>query len=542
MTIKIGSKIQKLDPADPYKLVDGSDVEGFDALKTQSDAAKATLDPLATTDIPAAKQNIANLQKLVDNSVETVAVNDQNQLVITNFKNEKNLVNLPNPGTGPTVDIKPLQAEILKAEQKLAQAGVDVQALKDEYGHIDHQLQALGNVYTYSGTTAPTITTDKTYHSYFISVRSPDVTPVVINMPTPTDGVTDGTMWHLSNNSKVADVTLTPKSGDTINSAVSLTVSPGAYVILVKTGNNWFLVTESTTSAREHPLTADMIGKAVDRGDAPNSGSVKALADGWWHVPVISTKISGRPKGSQGDLTIYKQSLTSGLKSAFSILMAFGQDNGKDPAMWIQYRDGVAGIWTRWEKLDDQGAGDISAITSDITSLKNADTLATQRLNLLQTNIGKIYAPDKSAFDKSANTLIDAATAKLKANLEAAGWGPLTGIAGGDRPLPQGTPKIWAYYGVSFLTSLAQPGIFSSTSGAVSLTRATTNQQRIFVVVPNDANQAEDVTGISVDEALAAKWSSRDVTLDAKSHRVFYSPGAYSEKTNTVQVLFGNQG
>lgn len=37
MTIKIGEKLEKLDPADTYKLVDGADVEGFDTLKTQVD-------------------------------------------------------------------------------------------------------------------------------------------------------------------------------------------------------------------------------------------------------------------------------------------------------------------------------------------------------------------------------------------------------------------------------------------------------------------------------------------------------------------------
>lgn len=542
MSIKIGSTIEKLDPNDPYDLMKGSDVGGFDELKTQADATKAVLDPLATTDIPAAKQSIANLEKLVDNSVETIALTKQDQLVITNFKGEKNLVQLPKPGTAPSVELTKLKQEVLTAERELSQAGVDINALKSEFGHIDHQLQALGNVYTYTGQTAPVIPADKTYHSYFLTIRAPDATPIPITMPNPTDGVSDGTLWHLSNNSKTANIILTPIPGDTINSTVSLTVAPGTYLVLIKSGNDWFLVTESSTTAREHPLTAAMISAAVDNGVAPNSGSVKGLADGWWQIPVGNTGISGRPKGSQGDVILYKHSLTTGTKSPFAISLAFGQDNGKDPAMWIQYRDGVSGTWTRWEKLDDGGTGDVSAITSDIAALKAADTGILARLSSLETSLGNIYAPNKAAFDKSSQALIDAALATFKEGLEKAGWGPLTSLPGGDHPLPQGIPKIYGQYGVTFPTAIGSSGQFSSTSGALHMSRASTVANRIFIIVPNDINQADDVSGISIDGGLAARWSSRDLTLSGNPYRVFYSPGGYSEKSNTVQVLFGNMG
>ncbi|MGL5581537.1 MAG: hypothetical protein ACRDCE_11320 [Cetobacterium sp.] len=43
MSIKIPSNIEKLDPTDPYHLVDGKDVAGFSELKTQADATASTV-------------------------------------------------------------------------------------------------------------------------------------------------------------------------------------------------------------------------------------------------------------------------------------------------------------------------------------------------------------------------------------------------------------------------------------------------------------------------------------------------------------------
>lgn len=542
MTIQIGSTIEKLDPGDPYKLMSGQDVEGFDELKTQADNTKRALDPIATTDLPAAKQAIASLQKLVDNSIETVGLTSQNQLIVTTFKGDKNLIKLPDPGTGPNVD--KLKTEIQSVEQTLKQQGTDVEAIRQQYGAVDHKVEALGAVYTYSGTASPppVIPADKTYHSYFLSLRPTGSTAVTVDMPNPTDPIQDGTAFHLSNNGKVEDIVLQPPGGVTINSQVNFTVRHGTFVFLIKNGTDWFLVTEGLTTARDFTLTANMISNAVNQGTAPNSGSIKSLADGWWFIPVENTALSGRPSGSQGDLNVFIHSVTSGDQSQFRTGIAFGQDSRKDPAMWIIYRGGKTNTWTKWEKLDDGDSGDISAITADINALKNGNAGMLQRLSNLETSLGNIYAPTQSAFDVEANKLIDAALAEFKQKLIGEGWGPLSNIPGGDRPLPSGIPKIWAYYGLAFPTSLGAAGQASSTSGVVSLTRGTTDNQRIFIIVPNDKNQADDVSGISVDGGTAAKWQSRDVTLDSKPYRVFYSPGAYVEQANTVHVLFGNQG
>lgn len=62
MTIKIGGKLEKLDPADTYKLVDGSDVDGFPELKAQVDqheTDKTAIDNRMNT----AEQHLQTLQQ-----------------------------------------------------------------------------------------------------------------------------------------------------------------------------------------------------------------------------------------------------------------------------------------------------------------------------------------------------------------------------------------------------------------------------------------------------------------------------------------------
>lgn len=541
MTIKIGSTIEKLNPADPYKLVSGTDVGGFDELKSQADATKQTLEPLATTDIPAAKRNIADLKKLVDNSIERVSITDNDQLVITQFSGKQSMIQLPKPGSGP--DISGLRSEVASVEAQLKKTGTDVDAVKQEFGHFSHQLNDLSNTYTYTGQMAPVIPVDTQYHSYFISLRTTDQGNVNLYMPNPTSGLVDGVLVHVLNTSSISGVVLKPKVGDTISSALSYTVGPGEYALFVRNGNDWFLGGIGGATTKQHPLTAGMISNAVDNGQAPDSGSIKGLADGWWEVPVSNTKLSGRPSGSQGDLVVYKQSIISGDKPGFAVTLAFGNDNSKDPAMWVQYRDGAADVWTKWEKLDDtdESNANIAALTADVNGLKSGNQALIDRLSKLETSLGGIYAPDQIAFDKASNTLIDSRLADFKSELERAGWGPLSNVAGGDRPLPKGIPKIYAEYGIRYPDSIGGVGQFSSTSGSVTLTRSDTSQKRLFVIVPNDENQAEDVTGFSVDGSVAAKWGSTDRTFDSKAYRIFYSPGAYTEVSNTVQVLFGNQ-
>ena len=62
MSIKIGSKIEKLNPSDTYKLVDGADVDGFDTLKTQVDQHEADKNAIDSR-IGTAEQHLQTLQQ-----------------------------------------------------------------------------------------------------------------------------------------------------------------------------------------------------------------------------------------------------------------------------------------------------------------------------------------------------------------------------------------------------------------------------------------------------------------------------------------------
>lgn len=62
MTIKIGEKLEKLDPADTYKLIDGADVEGFDTLKTQVDQHEQDKNAIDSR-IGTAEQHLQTLQQ-----------------------------------------------------------------------------------------------------------------------------------------------------------------------------------------------------------------------------------------------------------------------------------------------------------------------------------------------------------------------------------------------------------------------------------------------------------------------------------------------
>lgn len=89
MTIKIGEKLEKLDPADTYKLVDGADVEGFDTLKTQVDQHeqdKNAIDSRVTTaegHIQTLQQTDIDLTNRVNTAEQHLQTLQQNDVTIT---------------------------------------------------------------------------------------------------------------------------------------------------------------------------------------------------------------------------------------------------------------------------------------------------------------------------------------------------------------------------------------------------------------------------------------------------------------------------
>lgn len=288
------------------------------------------------------------------------------------------------------------------------------------------------------------------------------------------------------------------------------------------------------------PLTADMVSKAIDHGEATNGASIKGLADGWWVIPASATQITGRPSGSQGDLTYFKQSVGK----SYTVAMAFGTDKNGASAMWIKYKN--VGDWTSW--LPITSSEDLTVIQSDLAALKIGDAAAISRIERLETQIGKIYAPSKALFDSEANTLIDAKLAayvptkdpqiaqlqqeldELKRRL------PVT--PGGGGVLPVAKPEITVMFTNRIPSSITDDSPVSSTTGEVRMTRADSTPLRLWVLVGNENDEADRVKGISVNKGMEAVWQSRDIVIGGNKYRAFYSAGAYTETEVLVQVNF----
>lgn len=93
MSIKIGSKIEKLNPSDTYKLVDGADVEGFDALKAQVDQHEADKNAIdsrvktAETEVAALQQSDTDITNRVNTAEQHLQTLQQNDVTISAIAN-----------------------------------------------------------------------------------------------------------------------------------------------------------------------------------------------------------------------------------------------------------------------------------------------------------------------------------------------------------------------------------------------------------------------------------------------------------------------
>lgn len=290
------------------------------------------------------------------------------------------------------------------------------------------------------------------------------------------------------------------------------------------------------------PLTADMVSKAIDNGVATNGSSIKSLSDGWWVIPETLTGVSGRPRGSQGDLIYFRQ-YTGG---DHGVGMIFGKDRAGASAMWIQYKDGTK--WTRW--LPVTSSADLTAIQSDLAALKLGDAAAVSRIERLETQVGKIYAPSKLLFDQEVDNLIDS---KLSAyvppkdpqiaqlqkeldDLKSRLPGTVTPTGGGGKTVTK--PEITVMFTNSIPSSLTDNSPATSTTGEARLTRVASTSLRLWVLVENDNDEADRVKGISVNKGMEAVWQSRDIVIGGKKYRAFYSAGAYTETEVSVKVNF----
>lgn len=446
--------------------------------------------------------------------VVSVGIDANGRLSVTHSDGTVNLINLPaSPNTA-------LATRLAAAESSLQQQGVDVAKIKADYGRVDAKLTELEGVYVYSGDT-PAPFTDQPKAAYFVNLHSTAARDVTMVTPNPAGGNINGAMLHVTNSNAASTITFNAPAGFTINGAASYSVPANSFAVFVLDGADWKLVEVTGTGTQRVPLTSDEVMVAVDNGTPLGPISIKSLANGWWYIPAGLVTVTGRPPNATGDMSVFRQSVTDGSASSFVVVMAFGFDAIGRPSMWAQYRSGT--VWTAWLKVNESAS--LTSILSDITSLKAGDKALSDRLSTLSTAVGGLYSPSKIAFDAAVNALIDA---KIKTSQTE------------PSRLPTSVPKIYAYYGQAVAGSLGAAGIFSSTSGVVQLTRAITDGQRIFIAVQNDAGQAADVSGVSVDNAIAAKWASRDQTYNNVQYRTFYSSTAYYQVTNKIEVKFGS--
>lgn len=163
-------------------------------------------------------------------------------------------------------------------------------------------------------------------------------------------------------------------------------------------------------------ITPEMIAQATDNGVAPNSGSVKGLGEGWWVIPEANTGITGRPKGSQGDLIYFRQGVGhvgSRGGTSYSVSWALGKNKDNEDTLWVAYRDGTA--WTSWWPIRNISG---STIPADIAALKAGNTQILERISKLETDLGNIFAPTQSAFDTEVTKLINAKLAPPLKDIE----------------------------------------------------------------------------------------------------------------------------
>lgn len=93
-------------------------------------------------------------------------------------------------------------------------------------------------------------------------------------------------------------------------------------------------------------LTPDQIFSAENRGEFTGSGSLKSLGEGWWYIPETNTNVTGKPKGSVGDLLVYRRAVGSdGIA-----MLAFGSDAEGGQA-WAQYKTDDSGGYVPWVKM-----------------------------------------------------------------------------------------------------------------------------------------------------------------------------------------------
>ncbi|MGL5485638.1 MAG: hypothetical protein ACRDC6_05040 [Shewanella sp.] len=161
MTIKIGEKLEKLDPADTYKLVDGADVEGFDTLKTQVDQHeqdKNAIDSRVTTaegHIQTLQQTDIDLTNRVNTAEQHLQTLQQNDVTITAIAHG-NTAAIQQLDQSVKADMQVMQSDIA---QKIS--GLHVEDIGNHAFDDINALHFIGATVSDDGSQQATITIDK---------------------------------------------------------------------------------------------------------------------------------------------------------------------------------------------------------------------------------------------------------------------------------------------------------------------------------------------------------------------------------------------
>lgn len=157
-----------------------------------------------------------------------------NQLIFTHADTAKHAITLPAQGS-PGLP-SGITTEIQKAEQKLASQGADIDAIKQQIGSINHRIDGLTGIFSYRGTTGPSSYPSDPKNAYFLNIHN---SPGLDRISMPDMNLNDGAVYFVNNENSQNQIILSPRAGESIDKAKSLTINAQQFVMLVKNGSEW---------------------------------------------------------------------------------------------------------------------------------------------------------------------------------------------------------------------------------------------------------------------------------------------------------------
>lgn len=307
-------------------------------------------------------------------------------------------------------------------------------------------------------------------------------------------------------------------------------------------------------------FTADatQIANAMDNGKYTGSGSIKSLTEGWWVIPQSNTQVTGRPSGSQGDLIYFTQDVAGG---SYAYGFALGKDSQGVDTMWVQYRDGNS--WTAWWPVKNLSqltpTGNIpTELQQEIANLKASQANAIERIKLLETRLGGIFAPNQASFDRAVQAIITpeltnvekeiASHSKairdlesntltideIKKQLAAEGWGPSAAPHPHSPVFDPSKVELTGGYADDWRDAVH----FSThkVGSPITITKVSDDPHNAVVIMDVDA--AKHVQGVTIDGGLPAVWESHAITIGEKQYTAFISPYAFTKHPLDIGIVW----